>query len=80
MDTDGRAASGRLIRTSEICALYNITDRCLRSWIATGRFPRPDANMNGRNAWFAETVDRHRAAMLAGQFARTNPFAKRPAA
>ena len=48
----------------------NVTDRCLRKWIATGRFPAPDGNLNGRNFWLRSTYERWKADVLAGKYSQ----------
>lgn len=64
------ADTARLIYTSEICRNYGITQRGLRKWIATGKFPRPDVNLHGRNAWYARTAEAHRVAVDEGFYRR----------
>ena len=59
---------GRLVFSPEICLDYSVTDRALRKWVATGRFPVPDGNLHGRNFWFARTVRAHKAEVVAGRF------------
>lgn len=59
------------IYSSEITAKNGVTTRCLRKWIATGRFPTPDGNLHGRNFWFLSTYRRWQQDVLAGKFAQT---------
>lgn len=47
-----------------------ITDRCLRQWIARGKFPAPDVNINGRNAWLDETYSAWKADARAGKYSQ----------
>ncbi len=56
------------IRTTQICATEGVGDRCLRQWIAKGRFPAPDGNLNGRNFWLRSTYERWKAEVLDGKF------------
>jgi hypothetical protein len=58
------------IRTTQICATEGVTDRCLRKWVALGRFPAPDGNLNGRNFWLSATYAAWRADVLAGKFSQ----------
>jgi hypothetical protein len=45
-----------------------VTDRGVRKWIAKGRFPKPDGNLNGRNFWLAETYAQWKAEVLDGKY------------
>lgn len=61
----------------------NITDRGFRKWIAAGKFPQPDGNLNGRNFWLLGTYRRWKADVLAGKFKqgrKPNQFTVRSAA
>jgi hypothetical protein len=48
-----------------------ISDRCLRKWIASERFPRPDGNIAGRNFWLRSTYRKWQADALSGRFSQT---------
>jgi len=48
----------------------NIGDRGFRKWIATGRFPPPDGNLNGRNFWLKSTYEHWKSEVLAGRYAK----------
>jgi hypothetical protein len=62
-------ASGAVrVWSAHITRDNGVTDRCLRKWIATGRFPHPDGNLNGRNFWEAETYRRWKADVLDGKY------------
>lgn len=54
----------------EILDERGVTDRCLRNWISTRKFPPPDGNFNGRNFWLRSTYERWKADVLAGRYAR----------
>jgi hypothetical protein len=64
--TPTAADDGQLVYTADITRDNRITDRCLRKWIATGRFPAPDSNIGGRHVWLNSTYRRWREEMLAG--------------
>jgi hypothetical protein len=55
-----------IVYAARITRELAITDRCLRKWVRAGRFPEPDANINGRNVWRLGTYRRWKTAMLAG--------------
>ena len=59
-----------LLPTRFITLDRRITDRALRKQIARGAFPKPDANIDGRNYWKASTYTRWKNDALAGRFAR----------
>ncbi len=62
-DPDG----DRLVYASWIRADIGLAaDRSLRRWIVQGKFPRPDTNIHGRNAWKLTTYLAWRANMMAG--------------
>jgi hypothetical protein len=66
----------------EILDAEKIGDRCLRYWIADGRFPQPDGNLNGRNFWLRVTYDVWKADVLAGRYRqdrRPNPSSREAA-
>lgn len=63
------------IYSARIISDNGITDRCLRKWIAAGRFPKPDGNLNGRNFWLPSTYSRWNADVRAGKYS----VARRPA-
>jgi hypothetical protein len=52
----------------QICRQEGVTDRCHRNWIASGKFPPPNGNMNGRNFWLRSTYEQWKADVLAGKF------------
>ena len=54
----------------EIRRAENIGDRGFRKWVAIGRFPAPDGNLNGRNFWLRSTYERWKADVLAGRYAK----------
>jgi len=54
----------------EIRRAEGIGDRGFRKWIASGRFPLPDGNLNGRNFWLRSTYVRWKADVLAGRYAQ----------
>jgi hypothetical protein len=56
------------IYSAEITANNLVTARCLRKWIAAGRFPVPDGNLNGRNFWFVSTYQRWQEEVMAGTY------------
>jgi hypothetical protein len=56
--------------TREILDNEAITDRCHREWRATGKFPPPDGNLNGRNWWYRSTYLKWKAAVSAGQYSQ----------
>jgi hypothetical protein len=60
----------RRIYTANIIRDNSITDRCLRKWIASNRFPPPDGNLNGRNFWLESTYARWQADVLAGRYSQ----------
>ena len=63
------AADGdQFVYMADICRDLNVTDRCVRKWVATGRFPPPDGNLNGRNFWFHSTRQRWKADVRAGKY------------
>jgi len=59
-----------LLSTAAITDDLCITSRGLRKQITCGRFPAPDANINGRNLWRSSTYRAWKTAALAGQFAQ----------
>jgi len=63
------SADGRLVGTREVCTIFSITDRTLRTWVSVGKFPQPDTNIGGRHLWRAATVNAHIARAMAGEFA-----------
>ena len=56
--------------SQEIRRNENIGDRGFRNWIAVGKFPAPDGNLNGRNFWLRSTYERWKADVLAGRYSR----------
>jgi hypothetical protein len=67
------------VYASRILTDNDITDRCLRKWIAVGRFPKPDGNLNGRNFWLMSTYKRWEAEVLAGRYSQQRgPFDRNP--
>lgn len=61
---------GPLVFMSEITRDFDITDRGVRKWIATDKFPPPDGNLNGRNFWKASTYRQWKSDVLAGKYQR----------
>lgn len=58
-----------------------ISDRCLRKWISSERFPRPDGNIAGRNFWLRSTYRQWQTDALAGRYSQPRrPFTRTPAA
>jgi hypothetical protein len=47
-----------------------IGDRGFRKWIASGRFPPADSNLNGRLFWLRSTYEHWKAEVLAGRYAK----------
>jgi hypothetical protein len=70
-DSAGAPASEtpKRIYSADITADNGVTGRCLRAWIARGRFPAPDGNLNGRNFWLTATYKRWQADVLNGRYA-----------
>lgn len=60
----------QFIFSSDVTRENRVTDRSLRKWIAAGRFPPPDGNLNGRNFWFEKTYRVWRDDVVAGKYAR----------
>jgi hypothetical protein len=54
----------------EIRRNEQIGERCLRQWLANGKFPPPDGNLLGRNFWLRSTYERWKADVLAGRYSR----------
>jgi len=66
-----QAADGdRLIYMSDVCADVGVTDRCVRKWVLKGYFPKPDANLRGRNCWRLSTFRAWKAAVFAGEYSQ----------
>lgn len=63
-----------LLSTATITADLNVTDRCLRKRVASGRFPAPDANIEGRNYWLTSTYRKWKESAISGAFARREFF------
>ena len=57
-----------LVFATEITTDYGIGDRGFRKWQATGKFPPPDGNLNGRNFWRRSTYRKWQADVLAGRY------------
>lgn len=69
---------GGFVFMAEITRDLKVTDRGVRKWISTERFPRPDGNLNGRNFWLTSTYQRWKSDVLAGRYRqhrRPNPSA-----
>lgn len=62
------ASPDQLVYTSTITSDVGITDRCLRKWVATNKFPAPDSNLNGRLVWKLSTYSAWKADVLAGKY------------
>lgn len=58
------------IWSREILDAENIGDRGFRKWVASGRFPKPDGNLNGRNFWLRSTYESWKVDVLAGHYAQ----------
>jgi hypothetical protein len=56
------------VYTGDITADNRITDRGLRKWVASGRFPPPDGNLNGRKFWLLSTYQAWQADVVAGRY------------
>ena len=67
---DPRAPLDDRVWSKEILGKENVTDRCLRKWIGSQKFPRPDGNLNGRNFWFRSTYERWQADVRAGRYSQ----------
>lgn len=65
-----QGGAGWIVFTSEITSDVCIGDRGLRKQVATGRFPAPDGNLNGRNFWLRSTYERWKADVLAGRYSQ----------
>jgi len=63
-------AARERIWSHEIRRAEDIGDRGFRKWIASGRFPQPDGNLNGRNFWLRSTYERWKADVIAGRYAQ----------
>jgi len=62
--------ASKRVYSADIIADNKVTDRCLRKWVVSGRFPAPDGNLNGRNFWLASTYKRWQAEVLAGKYSQ----------
>jgi predicted DNA-binding transcriptional regulator AlpA len=62
------------VLTRQIMQEQSVTDRCIRKWIANGRFPKPDGNRNGRNVWLPSTYAKYCEDVLAGRYAIKSSF------
>ena len=47
-----------------------VTSRCFRKWRASGRFPAPDGNLNGRNYWLRTTYEAWKTDVAAGKYSQ----------
>lgn len=74
--TDTALIGDRFLDVKFILSDRSIGDRGLRKEVARGAFPRPDANIGGRNFWRASTYARWKEEALAGKFARKTFFGK----
>lgn len=71
--TDG----DRLVYMADVCSDVGVTDRCVRTWITKGYFPRPDANLRGRNCWRLSTFRAWKDAVFSGEYSqRRRPGAR----
>ena len=68
--TDHSPGAPDRIWSQEIRRAEGIGDRGFRKWIASGRFPAPDGNLNGRNFWLRSTYERWKADVMAGRYAQ----------
>lgn len=48
----------QLLGSRSLCQAMDISDRCLRRWIAAGKFPRADVRIGSTLRWRASTVKR----------------------
>jgi len=64
------ASSEDRLWSATIRRAEGIGDRGFRKWIASGRFPPADGNLNGRLFWLRSTYDRWRADVIAGKYAK----------
>ena len=69
---------GPLVFTSEITRDNDVTDRAVRKWRMTGKFPPPDGNLNGRNFWLRSTYERWKTDVLAGKYRKASNLTRRP--
>ena len=70
MSTTQAPSPDARVWSRDILDEQGITDRCLRKWVTTGKFPAPDGNLNGRNFWQRATYERWKAEVLEGRYAR----------
>ena len=68
--------AGSLVFMREIRRDNAVTDRCVRKWIAAGKFPQPDGNRCGRNFWLRKTYRRWQEHVLAGGLKQLSHLAK----
>ena len=45
------------LKTKEIAEMLNLTEATIRTYISTGRFPKPDVQLFKRNYWKKETIE-----------------------
>lgn len=57
---------------SEITRDCSVTDRTVRKWISTNRFPKPDGNLNGRCFWLRETYTSWQAKVRSGIYSKSS--------
>jgi predicted DNA-binding transcriptional regulator AlpA len=50
----------KLYRMSSVKRRYDVTDRTIRNWVASGKFPIP-VMINGRCTWTAEQLEAYDA-------------------
>jgi len=69
---------GPLVFMSEITRDNCVTDRGVRKWHKTGKFPAPDGNLNGRNFWKRSTYRKWQADVLDGKYRRPSNLPHQP--
>lgn len=66
-----KTPNGELVWATDIRQALAIGARCLNGWMARGKFPPPDGNVNGRRFWLRSTVEQWRTDVAAGKYAQT---------
>lgn len=75
--TEESGENQQLVYSADVCRDHRISQRCLRKWLAKGRFPRPDGNLHGRNFWLRSTYRSWQVDVRAGKFARVSNLARK---
>ncbi len=52
------ATPDRLLRVKDVCDIVKCSDRALRRWVASGKFPPHDLKIGRNLRWRESTVDR----------------------